>query len=148
MRTDDLESVRDLERLSFSSPWTANLIAHELAVPGSRTLVVRESSDNYPTSVIAYASFRVAAGEMQLMRIAVHPLRRRSGIGEQLHQACLRRAARAGAGYVVLEVRAANTPAKAFYEKAGYRLVGQRPNYYVETGETALIYQLELREET
>jgi ribosomal-protein-alanine N-acetyltransferase len=40
---------------------------------------------------------------------------------------------------LTLEVRVSNTPAKTLYQQFGFAPVGVRRNYYVETGEDAIV---------
>jgi ribosomal-protein-alanine N-acetyltransferase len=44
-----------------------------------------------------------------------------------------------GARTLSLEVRRSNYAAQNMYEKFGFRPVGLRPGYYVETGEDAIV---------
>jgi ribosomal-protein-alanine N-acetyltransferase len=61
---------------------------------------------------------------------AVQPERRRLGIGRRL-LAWLEEPARVGGlSAIWLEVRAGNRPAQAFYERMGYRRLGELPRYY------------------
>ena len=71
------------------------------------------------------------------MNIAVDPSTRRRGLGAALLQAMIARAGEDEA--YTLEVRTSNAPAIALYERFGFRSVGTRPRYYVDTGEDAMI---------
>ncbi len=44
---------------------------------------------------------------------------------------------------VTLEVRLSNAPARALYQRFGFRPVGIRPRYYSDNGEDALIMTTE-----
>jgi ribosomal-protein-alanine N-acetyltransferase len=72
-----------------------------------------------------------------VMTIAVDPDHRRAGIASTLLDALIERAGE-DANYT-LEVRVSNLGAIALYERYGFRSVGNRPRYYADNGEDALI---------
>jgi ribosomal-protein-alanine N-acetyltransferase len=77
----------------------------------------------------------VAAGEVEILNLAVEPHMRRQGIG----QALLRHLLGEVTGEVFLEVRAGNSSAQRFYGKAGFQEVGRRPGYYRNPSEAAIV---------
>ncbi|OGR16822.1 MAG: ribosomal-protein-alanine N-acetyltransferase [Deltaproteobacteria bacterium RIFOXYD2_FULL_66_9] len=79
------------------------------------------------------------------MNIAVHPARRGQGIGRALLAECIRRAARAGASLIFLEVRAGNEAAQRLYRSMGFGFRAIRKGYYTDTGEDAVIFDREVR---
>ena len=80
----------------------------------------------------AFALYRVAADEAELLTIATHPEHRRAGRASKL-LLDLHEAARAlGATRVFLEVASRNAPARALYTAAGYAEIGRRSRYYSE----------------
>jgi ribosomal-protein-alanine N-acetyltransferase len=79
------------------------------------------------------------------LNIAVHPARRGQGIGRALLSECIRRAARAGASLIFLEVRAGNEAAERLYRSMGFVFRGVRKGYYTDTGEDAVILDREVR---
>jgi ribosomal protein S18 acetylase RimI-like enzyme len=78
---------------------------------------------------------RVAAGESELLNLAVDPEFRRRGIGRQLVTDLV---SRYGGGFW-LEVRELNLIARKFYEKLGFRVAGKRPGYYPDSGECGIV---------
>jgi ribosomal-protein-alanine N-acetyltransferase len=78
---------------------------------------------------------RVAAGELEILNLAVDPGLRRRGIGKAL----LQRPPGENADEVFLEVRAGNTSAQRFYRESGFREVGRRPDYYRNPSEAAIV---------
>ena len=95
--------------------------------------------------VIGYAVCWTIAGESHLLNIAVLPSRRGEGIGRALLSECIRRAARAGASLIFLEVRAGNEAAQRLYRSMGFAFRGIRKGYYTDTGEDAVILDREVR---
>lgn len=81
------------------------------------------------------------AGEAELVRIAVTPSARRSGLGGRLLDAFLRRAAAHGAITTWLEVRDDNTPALALYSSRGFTRRGLRRRYYADGSDAVIMGQ-------
>ena len=82
-------------------------------------------------------------GETDMMNIAVHPDYRRRGVAQTLVNTLVTALAENGSHSLMLEVRVSNEPAKALYEKLGFRQVGLRPRYYRNPREDALILRKE-----
>lgn len=81
-----------------------------------------------------------AAGEAELLRIAVDPAHRGQGLGCSLLAACQRELAEQGMAQQFLEVRAANAAAIQLYERCGWERCGRRGGYYPD-GEDALLFR-------
>ena len=73
---------------------------------------------------------RLAAGEAEILSVAVASARRGRGLARSLLNLHLRRLAGLGASAVFLEVDEDNEPARRLYQRAGFREVGRRPSYY------------------
>ena len=73
---------------------------------------------------------RAAAGEAEILTLAVDPAARRGGHGRALVDLAMKVAALAGAESAFLEVAEDNTAAQALYIAAGFGLAGRRPRYY------------------
>jgi ribosomal-protein-alanine N-acetyltransferase len=77
---------------------------------------------------------RRAAGEAEILSVAVASARRGRGLARKLLDLHLRRLAGLGATAVFLEVDEDNAPARRLYARAGFREVGRRPAYYARDG--------------
>jgi ribosomal-protein-alanine N-acetyltransferase len=141
----DLDQVLCIERRSFAQPWSEELFRQELRLPFSRIVVARLSGD--PPAVVGYVCRWLAAGELHLLNVAVHPDWRRRGIGRRLVEHVLEEARGAGAKRAFLEVRRYNVPAIALYERLGFRAAAVRRNYY-GPGEDALIMEREISDDS
>jgi [ribosomal protein S18]-alanine N-acetyltransferase len=86
---------------------------------------------------------RLAAGEAEILSVAIAPPYRGRGYARPLLDTHLRRLAGLGARTVFLEVGEQNTPACRLYRRAGFREVGRRQGYY-DTGATALVLRRDL----
>lgn len=137
----DLDALVALERLCASHPWTRAHFAAALAQPTTRVFVAR-ADDGAPAALCVVAH---AADEVEVHDVAVHPAARRRGLGRRLLEHALGAAARAGARTAFLEVRAANAAARALYAALGFVCVGERPGYYRDPDENAVIMRLDLR---
>lgn len=120
------EWVVRLDRLVFGDAWTG-LSPHEAL------WVIPE---------VAFARWsRVpAAGEAELLRIAVAPEAQGQGLGRVLLEACQRDLAAEGLVHLFLEVRPTNASALRLYEACNWELCGRRHRYYSD-GEDALLFQ-------
>jgi ribosomal-protein-alanine N-acetyltransferase len=100
---------------------------------------VRIKGGNIPAG---YVLARNAADEAEILSIGVAPTFRKRGVGSALLTKMEGIAHIRGARSIFLEVGIYNQNARALYSKAGYQVIGQRPNYYKKaTGKrvTALV---------
>ena len=120
--------VARLDRTAFGTAWKAPAVHEALwLVPG-----------------VAFARWsRVpAAGEAELLRIAVDPAHRGRGLGRRLLEACQRDLEAEGLVHLFLEVRVSNAAAIQLYRVCGWKPCGRRPGYYPD-GEDAALFQRE-----
>jgi len=141
MGPSDLDAVMAIEEASFPTPWSRGMFIEDFPRDFSDTLVAAGTEDE----VLGYAVCWILAGESHLLNIAVHPSRRGQGIGRALLSECIRRAARAGASVIFLEVRAGNEAAQRLYRSMGFAFRGIRKGYYTDSGEAAVILDREVR---
>ena len=126
----DLPRVMELERESFSDPWSEAAMAATLSIPVVRGLAARVDGET-----VGFALAYLIPPEGEIYRVATHPDRLRQGIGEALCAAFL-----SLCETVFLEVRRSNLPARTLYEKLGFVLTGERKKYYKDPMEDACLY--------
>lgn len=122
----DLDDLARLEASSFPDPWSRGSLAESLAKPGGHLWLGHLGEET-----VAYACFLTVLDESELLRLAVHPRWRRSGLGRRL--LCHGLTCLEASGSIVLchlEVRADNSPARHLYESLGFTVSGRRPDYY------------------
>lgn len=142
MALTDLPWVLEIERASFPTPWSEASFRHELFDnPYSQLFVMKGSR---VPGVIAYACVWLVDQELRVNNISVHPRWRSRGLGSRLLRFLLEHAQCQGCTEAALEVRPSNGPAIRIYEKAGFRPVGSRKNYYMDTREDAVVMTLAL----
>jgi ribosomal-protein-alanine acetyltransferase len=134
----DLDRIARLEEMAFEDPWPREMLAYELAHPHAVLLVASRSEGGPPD---AYAAFRHAAGEAELLRIGVDPEARRTGLARALLVEGLERLLRLEVQVCFLEVRVDNASAIRLYESLGFSCTGHRKGYYRD-GTDALIFVL------
>ena len=143
---DDLSAVAAIEARSFEQPWEQSAIAGEIACPESRAFILRRPDQTVPHVVGAYILLRILVDEVHIMKVAVHPDRRRQGLGTRLTSQALAEARREGCRRAILEVRISNHAAIGFYSRLGFETIGERKRYYTPAGEDALVMAKNLEE--
>ena len=125
------EAMAAIHGAAFDLPnrWSAAAMAELLASAAVFALVDPEGG-----CVMA----RVAAGEAEILTLAVTPGQRRRGIGRGLLGEAMAQAAARAAETMFLEVSPANAAAVRLYEAAGFAAVGRRSGYYPD-GSDALV---------
>jgi len=123
-------------------PWNADELAGILALPSAFGLIA--FADDRP---LGFILAQCAAGESEIINLAVAPVERRQGIGGALVAKAMARARVEGARTMFLEVADDNTAARALYDRIGFVQVGIRPDYYLRRPVNyvdALILRVEL----
>lgn len=137
--TDDLPALVALDELCFGSKawstvaWTDEFERLAEKPSGDRVILVADEG-----SVVGYVVLLlppVALDVVEVLRIAVTPAERGTGIGGQLVTAAL---ARCAGRTVLLEVAASNESAVGLYRGFGFEEISRRRGYY-GGGEDAVI---------
>lgn len=105
--------------------WPAERVARHIRHAESIVLTARRCS-----RVLGFAIMQFADATAHLNLLAVETANQRRGIGGALLGWLEQSAVVAGTFLIQLELRAANTSARAFYEARGYRETGRVPGYY------------------
>ncbi len=121
-----------LHATCFPQPWDAAALSDLLVTPGTFAYA---HDDGF---VLA----RAAAGEAEILTLAVTPAARGNGLGRRLLQAVIKRAHEMGASAMFLEVGVDNPAALALYAGLGFTKAGLRKGYY--RGVDALVLRLPL----
>lgn len=143
----DVPAIAVLHHEDFVRPWSEDEFAALLAqdtVFGFSVLQTGRASAGPAGFVLA----RLAAGEGEILTIAVARAQRRQGLGWQLMDAVLRELHAERAEALFLEVDETNMPALQLYRRLGFHEVGKRPAYYQTDGKGrsgALVMRRDLR---
>jgi ribosomal protein S18 acetylase RimI-like enzyme len=140
-RSSDIDALTAIEAACFASDRLSRRSLASLAKSPSASVIVA-CIEGRP---VGYAMILTRRGsrKARLYSIAVSPNASGRGIGSSLLAAAEDMACRLGASRLHLEVRADNPTAIRLYERAGYRALGQKLDYY-EDGAMALLLGREL----
>ncbi|MBO8130144.1 MAG: ribosomal protein S18-alanine N-acetyltransferase [Candidatus Marinimicrobia bacterium] len=131
---DDIEMVMEIEELSFENPWSEFSFMNELRNPVTRFYVV-EVEDK----VRGFVIFWYIDDEIHIANLAVHPEKRRMGLGRMLLEKVIKEAKENGILYIYLDVNSKNEEAKKLYFKYGFEVVGVRKKYYNNRDDALLL---------
>jgi [ribosomal protein S18]-alanine N-acetyltransferase len=143
----DLATMLQIERASFSDPWSAETLATALSLERMLVLVADERGDapgDDAPRLVGYVVALVIAPDAEIADLAVSPGTRRRGVGRALLARALDELTAREVGTVHLEVRESNLAARALYQSAGFRAVGRRRAYYRQPVEDALLLRREI----
>jgi [ribosomal protein S18]-alanine N-acetyltransferase len=135
----DLARVTEIERASFSDPWTFNSFRSALDEERLNFHVALKDE-----AVIGYAVSWCVIDEAELANLAVVPAFRGRHVGAALLDRAMSDARLSGCVVMHLEVRESNQAARALYESRGFSEVGRRKRYYRAPVEDALILRAPL----
>ncbi|MBI3264499.1 MAG: ribosomal protein S18-alanine N-acetyltransferase [Acidobacteria bacterium] len=132
----DLDAISEIDRASFTNPWTRDMFARELRQPQlARLYVIRAPCVRVAGFCVCWDVVR----EVHLNTLAIRPDLRRRGLGTLMLRHVLREAAERGARRATLDVRVSNDAALALYRALGFEIAATRGNYYSNPAEPAYI---------
>ncbi len=134
MQASDIPDVLQIERMSFTTPWSKDAFLNEIHKLYSSTKVAVLGD-----TIIGYICVNYIIDEGHILNLAVHPDFRRRGIATKLVEDVLNELKEIDCRYLYLEVRVSNLEAKKFYEHLGFRVTGIRKDYYTYPIEDAVI---------
>ena len=135
----DAGAIAALHAASFQRGWSENEIERLLA---ERNVIAHRAVNGRALS--GFILSRIAAGEAEILSVAVAQSRRGKGLARALLDLHLRRLAGLGVRTIFLEVGKNNVPAVRLYRRASFAEVGQRPGYY-QQGRDGAVTALVLR---
>jgi [ribosomal protein S18]-alanine N-acetyltransferase len=141
--SSDVRNISILEERIFPTPWSEESIRHDIEHNENALVAVAEWNGNFA----GYLDVWQVVGEGQVNNFGVLPEFRDKGIGSQLMQYMMEWLLENGNLEISLEVRVSNEGAIRLYHRMGFRELGVRKNYYLDTGEDALLMSKSLKEE-
>lgn len=135
MSIEDVEQVFEIEKLSFTLPWTKDSFYYEMTTNENAYYVVAETEQG----VVGYCGMWLVLDEAHVTNIAILPDERGKKLGERLMRAAMEAAKGQGAVLMTLEARVSNEPALNLYRKLGFKNGGIRKRYYTDNFEDAIV---------
>ena len=137
---EDLDWVMEIDRLSFSAPWTNSFFKSAL----DDIFLVLEKGREIVGYVIACVCHDLE--KAVILRIAVHPDHRGEGVAKALMRTCLDILKKRNIGVVELDVELVSRDAIRLYEKFGFKLANVLvfPSDFPGDETTIYIMRLEL----
>lgn len=133
------DQVIEIERASFPMPWSGSSFEEEINRDISNLWALISEQRIY-----AYICFWMFDKEIHILNFAVHPQKRRQGLGRCLLMMVIDTGSAHGIENVWLEVRPTNSAALSIYKKFGFNDMGRRKGYYSDSQEDAIIMALDL----
>ena len=139
MTLNDVTRVHEIDVLSFAMPWSERSYRFELTENQNAVAWVAERKNHDTVDVVGMIVVWSILDEAHIATIAIHPDYRGFGIGRRLLARALLAAHERGAQLAYLEVRRGNLKAQKLYNQFGFEVVGERPRYYKDNNEDALL---------
>ncbi len=141
MTESDITEIAELEKECFSEPWSENSLRDELTNETARFYVLRDTE-----KLLGYIGANNICNEVYITNVAVNGRYRGKGYGQILVNHLIKQSETERAFFITLEVRKSNENAIKLYEKCGFKLIGERKNFYSKPTEDALIYTYYIEE--
>ena len=139
MEMKDIPEVVEIDRSSFTLPWTERSYKYEVQENSAARCWVTMVDGRVASMLVLW----LIVDEAHIATIATHPQFRRRGFARQILIKSLVSARGEGALKSLLEVRARHVIAQKIYCDIGFVEVGRRPMYYRDNGEDAVLMTLE-----
>jgi ribosomal-protein-alanine N-acetyltransferase len=141
----DIEFIKILETECALCEWSKEDYLLETGRQDSIFLIVSENSERLGfilARIIEESNESLPKGTAEIYNIAVKSKHRNRGIGTELLLELLRTATKKNVGIIRLEVRKSNRKAFEFYKKLGFKITGERKNFYTNPSEDAFLMEL------
>jgi len=155
MREADVNTIQEIERDIFPTPWPRNAYYRELASRASAHYVVLRQAGpaerpagppvaahrdaDFDPTIIGYGGMWRMYDEAHVTTIGVRRDLQHHGYGRIIFAGLIQAAYDMGAKWVTLEVRTTNDNAMKMYESFGFKVIGRRKGYYTDNGEDAIV---------
>lgn len=135
MLTEDIEQVLNVEKQSFTLPWSREAFFNELNHNEYAVYMVIEDEGK----IAGYCGAWIVIDESHITNIAILPEYRGQKLGEALLRKMIEISISMGVVRMTLEVRVSNAVAISLYEKLGFQKGGIRKRYYTDNQEDAYV---------
>ena len=134
MLLTDVPQVCEIEKRTFSIPWSEKAFEDSLKLPHALFVVACLGEQ-----ILGYCGLYQVFNEGDITNIAVNPKYRKHGVASNLLLNLLDICKSLNCNDITLEVRESNIPAQNLYKKFDFKEEGIRKGYYSDNGENAII---------
>ena len=135
MTREDLPAVMELEKASFTNPWSYELLQRELGHDWSVIFLAEELLPEGGRRLLGISIFWIVHDEVHVLNVATAPEHRRRGVGRQLMERLLHWADHwGGVLRIELHVHADNPRAIALYRSLDFVEEGRHRAYALKEG--------------
>lgn len=146
MQVEDVDTVTEMAKLTHHAPtWTREVYEKALDLSGQSRRIALVAEDGKSGAIVGFAVASLLTPEAELETIVTAIAHQRRGVARELFSALKNELRPMGVQDVILEVRAGNKAAEAFYHFLGFVEDGHRPSYYADPVEDAVLMRLQLR---
>lgn len=137
MDPSDMLAVLAIEQASFSQqPWAEEQFQSCLHRFDCVEMVAEQRGN-----VIGFIIYALRDEDSHLLNVAVHPARRRCGVGAQLVRKLTGTLSPRQRTRIIVEVRETNLVAQQFFRSQGFQAIRVLRNHCPDTGEDAFLMQ-------
>lgn len=122
-----------LHQMSFEKPWSADEFGHLLNHSGTGGYIAL----NVESVPLGFVLARCVVDEAEILTLCTAPQYRGQKIASSILNHLVEEYDATGINTIFLEVAEDNSPATGLYCKCGFTTVGERPEYYRKSSETA-----------
>lgn len=136
MTAEDIEDAAKLEQVNLGKEaWTSKQLLDAMTRDDTVYLVAEMAG-----RIVGLCGLQNISGDGEITNVSVSGDVRRQGCGYKMLRQLIERGYGIGVRDYTLEVRASNAPAIALYEKLGFKSEGNRPGFYDDPKDDAIIY--------
>jgi len=132
----DMPQILEIEKASFSNPWTEEEFVQALRHRDTIGMVAECGDD-----VGGYMIYELHKNRLHLLSLAVHPSVRRKSLGRVMMERIMGKLSQDRRNRITLEVRESNLAAQLFFRQLGFRAVRILRDFYSDTTEDAYLME-------
>ncbi len=134
---EDAKALAQLDKECFSVPWSEKSFLDEVSNQAAKYVIAKDGD-----IIAGYAGFWQVLDEGQITNVAVRKDSRRRKIASAMIFELIKKAIQHNISRLTLEVRKSNNAAISLYTSCGFKVVGERKNYYHSPTENAVLMEL------
>jgi len=137
MVAEDVNQVVEIEKKTFSLPWSKAGFQSGMQMLGSCFLVAVEDNQ-----IVGYVGMYTSFDEGEITNVAVEKKVQNQGIGKKLVNESIKWCEKNKINQLILEVRKSNEGAIHLYQSLGFEIIGNRKGFYEHPTEDGLVMNL------